>query len=47
MKNSDAQVSAKMAQVRVCSGSRAPWMTADEGATYLGFDPRTLLSWTR
>ena len=27
--------------------SRAPWMTAEQGAAYLGVDPRTLLSWAR
>ena len=28
-------------------GSRAPWMTAEQSAAYLGVDPRTLLSWAR
>lgn len=28
-------------------GSRAPWMTAEEGAAYLEVGPRTLLGWAR
>jgi excisionase family DNA binding protein len=28
-------------------GSRAPWMTVEQGAAYLGIDPRTLLLWAR
>jgi excisionase family DNA binding protein len=27
--------------------SRAPWMTAQQGAAYLGIDSRTLLLWAR
>lgn len=27
--------------------SRAPWLSAEQAASYLGVEPRTLLSWAR
>jgi excisionase family DNA binding protein len=28
-------------------GSRAPWLSAEQAAAYLGIDSRTLLAWAR
>ena len=48
MKNCGSHTSNEnVANARNAPGSRAPWMTAEEGAKYLGIDPRTLLSWAR
>jgi excisionase family DNA binding protein len=38
---------AEMALNMNAPGSRAPWMTAEQGAAYLGIDSRTLLAWAR